>query len=91
MSNNSTNHNKLTNRTNTSHLKYLDMKNTTRYDVGNPCTRFKILMDSVEDYARQWVKREKEDLNTLSEWLKSVNSLIQNRIKKLSYKISPFK
>ena len=65
------------------------MKNT--YDVGNPCTRFKILMDSVEDYARQWVKREKEDLDTLSEWLKSVNSLIQNRIKKLSYKISPFK
>ena len=29
-------------------------------------------MDSVEDYARQWVKREKEDLDTLSEWLKSV-------------------
>ena len=86
MSNNSTNHNKLTNRTNTSHLK-----NTTRYDVGNPCTRFKILMDSVEDYVRQWVKHEKEDLDTLSEWLKSVNSLIQNRIKKLSYKISPFK
>ena len=23
---------------------------------------FKILMDSVEDYARQWAKREKEDL-----------------------------
>jgi hypothetical protein len=29
---------------------------------------FKILMDSVEDYARQWAKRKKEDLNTLSEW-----------------------
>jgi hypothetical protein len=28
---------------------------------------FKILMDSVEDYARQWAKREKEDLGTLSE------------------------
>ena len=27
---------------------------------------FKILMDSVEDYARQWEKREKEDLYTLS-------------------------
>ena len=32
-------------------------------------------MDSVEDYARQWTKREKEDLDTLSEW-----SLIQIRI-----------
>jgi hypothetical protein len=27
---------------------------------------FKIIMDSVEDYARQWTKREKGDLNTLS-------------------------
>jgi hypothetical protein len=34
-------------------------------------------MDSVEDYARQWEKREKEDLDTLSEWVKSVRSLIQ--------------
>ena len=32
---------------------------------------FKILMDSVVDYARQWAKREKEDLYTLSEWVKS--------------------
>ena len=41
---------------------------------------FKILMDSVEDYARQWEKREKEDLDTLSEWAKSVRLLIQIRI-----------
>ena len=27
---------------------------------------FKILMDSVENYARQWAKREKEDFDTLS-------------------------
>ena len=32
-------------------------------------------MDSVEDYARQWTKREKEDLDTLSEWAKSVKLL----------------
>jgi hypothetical protein len=36
------------------------------------------------DYARQWTKREKEDLYTLSEWMKSVRSLIQIIIKKLS-------
>ena len=29
-------------------------------------------------------KREKEDLDTLSEWVKSVKSLIQVRIKKKS-------
>ena len=38
-------------------------------------------MDSLEDYARQWAKREKEDLDTLSKWVKSVRSLIQIRIK----------
>jgi hypothetical protein len=27
-------------------------------------------MDFVEDYARQWGKGEKEDLDTLSEWVK---------------------
>ena len=41
-------------------------------------------MDSFADYARQWAKREKEDLYTLSEWVKSVRSLIQIIIKKLS-------
>jgi hypothetical protein len=44
---------------------------------------FKILMDSVEDYARQWAKREEEELDTLSEWVKAVRSLIQVRIHKL--------
>ena len=45
-------------------------------------------MDSVEDYARQWIKRAKEDLDTLSEWMKSVRSLIQIRIKNLSGSMS---
>ena len=45
-------------------------------------------MDSVADYARQWAKREKEDLIILSEWVKSVRSLIQIRIKKLSGSMS---
>jgi hypothetical protein len=33
-------------------------------------------MDSVEDYARQWAKCEKENLDTLSEWVKSVRCLV---------------
>ena len=44
----------------------------------------KIFMDSVEDYARQWEKCEKEDLDTRSKWVKSVRPLIQIRIKKLN-------
>jgi hypothetical protein len=37
-------------------------------------------MDSVEDYARQWAKREKEDLDTLSEWLKSVRGILSSEL-----------
>ena len=41
-------------------------------------------MDAVEDYARKWAKREKEqEIDTLSEWVKAVRSLIQARIRKL--------
>ena len=49
---------------------------------------FKLLMDAVEDYARKWTKREKEQLDTLSEWVKSVRSLIQIRISKLRRSMS---
>jgi hypothetical protein len=38
---------------------------------------FKILMDSVEDYARQWAKREK-DFDTLSKWMKSVREIMEH-------------
>jgi hypothetical protein len=42
-------------------------------------------MDSVEYYASQWVKHGKEDLCILSEWVKSVRSLIKFRIKKTQW------
>jgi hypothetical protein len=29
------------------------------------------LLDSVEDYARKWTKREKEEVDTPSEWVRS--------------------
>ena len=45
---------------------------------------FKLLMDAVEDYARKWNKREQDtEIDSLSEWVKAVRSLIQLRIKKL--------
>ena len=49
---------------------------------------FKLIMDSVEDYARQLAKCEKEDIYTLSDWVKSVRSLKQIRIKILSGSMS---
>ena len=40
-------------------------------------------MDSVEEYARQWAKREDAELDTLSEWVKSVRKLVCGRIGRL--------
>jgi hypothetical protein len=34
----------------------------------------------MEDYTRKWIKREKEEVDTLLEWVKAVRSLIQIRI-----------
>lgn len=34
-------------------------------------------IDSVEEDARNWTKREKEEVDTLSEWVNTVRSLIQ--------------
>jgi len=49
---------------------------------------FKLLMDSVEDYARKWAKQEGVELNTFSDWVTSVRSLIRKRIFKLSRSMS---
>jgi hypothetical protein len=43
---------------------------------------FNIILDSVDNYARQWTPRDREDIDTLSEWIKDVGSLVQSRIKK---------
>ena len=45
---------------------------------------FEILMDSGRGLFQTMARREKEDLDTLSEWVKSVRSVIQNRIYKKS-------
>ena len=45
-------------------------------------------MDSVEGYAKDWAKREKVEVDTLSEWVKSVRSLIQIRVSKLKGSMS---
>ena len=57
-----------------------------KYREAQPFTwgqNFKILMDSVEEYARTWAKREKVEVDTLSEWIKSIRSIIKSRIAKL--------
>jgi hypothetical protein len=44
-------------------------------------------MDAVEDYPRRWIKREVDqdpELESLSDWAKTIRSLVQGRIHKLS-------
>ena len=33
-------------------------------------------MDALDNYARKWIKREHEDIDSLIEWIKAVGSLI---------------
>ena len=47
---------------------------------------FKIIMDAVEDYTRRWIKREVDqdpELESLSDWVRTIRSLVQGRIHKL--------
>ena len=42
---------------------------------------------SVGEYARRWTKSEGEELDTLSEWIKSIRKLLKSRIHHLSGKM----
>ena len=47
---------------------------------------FKMIIDAVEDYARRWIKREVDqdpELESLSDWVRTIRSLVQGRIRKL--------
>ncbi|KAK3091612.1 hypothetical protein FSP39_021192 [Pinctada imbricata] len=43
----------------------------------------KIIMDSCEEYPRRWAKKEDVQLDTLSEWIKSIRGLLLSRIYRL--------
>ena len=45
-------------------------------------------MDAIEDYARTWAKQEHVEIDTLSEWLKSIRSLVKRRLYVLSTTMS---
>jgi hypothetical protein len=42
-------------------------------------------MNAVEDYARRWIKRGNEELDTLSEWVKIIRRIIRNITPKVIY------
>ena len=48
----------------------------------------KLILDSIEEYARRWAKKEDVEVDTLSEWVKSVMSLVNRRVSVLSRTMS---
>ena len=49
---------------------------------------FRLILDSVEEYARRWAKKEEVEVDTLSEWVKSVMSLVNRCVSVLSRTMS---
>ena len=48
----------------------------------------KLIFNAVEVYARRWAKKEDVEVYTLSEWVKSVMSLVNRRVSVLSRTMS---
>ena len=44
---------------------------------------FNIIMDACEEYARRWAKKEDVEVDTLSEWVKSISDVLKRRIRRL--------
>ena len=42
-----------------------------------------IIMDGCEEYARRWAKKEDVEVDTLSEWIKSIADVLKRRIRRL--------
>ena len=49
---------------------------------------FDIIMDACEIYARQWTKKEDVELDTLSEWIKSIGDVVKRRIRRLKHSVN---
>ena len=49
---------------------------------------FKLIMDSIKEYARSWAKQEDVELDILSEWVKSVKHLLKRRIYMVSRSVN---
>ena len=47
-----------------------------------------IIMDACEAYARRWAKKEDVELDTLSEWIKSIGDVLKRRIRRLKHSIN---
>ena len=49
---------------------------------------FNIIMDACEEYARRWAKKEDVEVDTLSEWVKSIADVLKRRIRRLKRSVN---
>ena len=49
---------------------------------------FDIIMDACEEYARRWAKKEDVEVDTLSEWIKSIADVLKRRIRRLKHSVN---
>ena len=49
---------------------------------------FDIIMDAREAYARQWAKEAIVEIDTLSEWIKSIGEMVNRRIRRLNHSVN---
>ena len=45
-------------------------------------------MDACEEYARRWAKKEDVEVDTLSEWMKSIADVLKRRIRRLKHSVN---
>ena len=45
-------------------------------------------MDACETYARRWAKKEDVELDSLSEWIKSIGDVLKRRIRRLKHSVN---
>ena len=57
-------------------------------NTGNPGLLLGNILDSVEEYARRWAKKEDVEVDILSEWVKTVMSLVNRRVSVFSRTMS---
>ena len=49
---------------------------------------FDIIMNACEAYARRWATKEDVELDTLSEWIKSIGGVLKRRIRRLKHSVN---
>ena len=49
---------------------------------------FGIIPDACEEYARRWTKNEDVEVDTLSEWIKSIADVLKRRTRRLKHSVN---